>query len=65
MKTEKKCPNCGAWTQWEKQPTDRCNSCNQLLDPISLSEKTEREEKVQSVKKNDFLMIRETDGLSM
>jgi len=65
MKTEKKCLNCGAWTIWEKQPTDRCTSCRELLDPISLLERTEREEKERVFEENDFLRIKETDGLGM
>lgn len=65
MKTEKKCPSCGAWTPWEKQPTDRCTSCNELLDAISLSEKAEREEKERVYNENNFLRIRETDGTGM
>jgi phage FluMu protein Com len=65
MKTEKKCPHCGIWTQWEKQPTDRCTDCNQLLDEITLIEKTEREQRELVYQENDFLRIRETDGLGM
>jgi hypothetical protein len=65
MKIEKKCPHCGIWTEWKKQPTDRCTSCNQLLDEIALVEKTEREEKEHVFKENDFLRTRETDGLGM
>ncbi len=65
MKTEKKCPSCGVWTEWEKQPTDCCTSCNELLDPISLSEKTKREEKERVHIENDFLRSRETDTLGM
>ncbi|HAP69060.1 MAG TPA: hypothetical protein DCR04_04940 [Flavobacteriales bacterium] len=65
MKTEKKCSNCGAWTIWKKQPTDRCTACNELLDPTWLSEKTEREEKERIFIENDFLRIRETDGFGM
>ena len=65
MKTEKKCPSCEAWTPWEKQPTDRCTSCNDLLDAISLSEKAEREEKERVFRENDFFRIREEDGFFM
>lgn len=65
MKTEKKCPHCGNWTEWEKHPTDRCTSCNEVLDKIALEEKTEREEKAKFIKENDFLRIKETDGLGM
>ncbi|MFM1874877.1 MAG: hypothetical protein RL266_614 [Bacteroidota bacterium] len=65
MKTEKKCANCGAWTAWEKQPTDRCTACNELLDPIYLEEKLERDRKEEEAYANDFLRIREDDGFMM
>jgi endogenous inhibitor of DNA gyrase (YacG/DUF329 family) len=65
METEKKCPHCGIWTDWETQPTDCCTSCNEVLDEIALAEKTVREQKEQFLKKNDLLSIKETDGLSM
>ena len=65
MVTEKKCPNCSEWTTWEKQPTDRCNSCNELLDPISLVEKEIREEKERVFRENDFFRIREDDNFLM
>jgi hypothetical protein len=65
MKTEKKCPYCGIWTEWQIQPTDRCISCNQLLDEIALLEKSEREKSEIIYQENDFLRIKETDGLGM
>lgn len=65
MITEKKCPSCGVWTTWEKQPEDRCTSCNQLLDPRAFAAKSEREEKERVYKENDFLRIKETDSLGM
>ena len=65
MKTEKKCPHCEIWTKWEKQPTDRCGSCNEVLDKVALVEKTEREENERIVIENDFLRVKETDGLGM
>jgi len=65
IKIEKKCPHCGIWTEWEKQPTDRCTSCNHHLDEIALFEKVEREQSELVYQENDFLRIKETDGLSM
>ena len=65
LRTEKKCPHCGVWTTWEKQATDHCLHCNELLDQIALKEKVEREEKERVFQENDFLRIKETDGLGM
>lgn len=65
MATEKKCQNCGEWTVWQKQATDRCLLCNELLDPTSLKEKEEREEKERVFKENDFFRVREDDGFFM
>lgn len=65
MRTEKKCPNCGVWTTWEKQPTDRCGNCNELLDKVALVEQQERVEKERVFRENDFFRIRESDGFLM
>lgn len=65
MKTEKKCPHCGVWTEWNKQPTDRCSNCNELLDQRSLDEKIERERHADEAFANDYLRIREDDGFMM
>ena len=65
MVTEKKCPSCGEWTTWEKQPTDRCLHCNALLDPAALKAREERSEKERLEKENDFFRVRETDNIFM
>ncbi|MBI1287723.1 MAG: hypothetical protein GC178_09110 [Flavobacteriales bacterium] len=65
MKTEKKCSNCGEWTTWEKQPTDRCVHCDELLDHLSLKEKEAREERERIFKENDFFRVREDDNFLM
>ena len=65
MKTEKKCPHCGTWTEWKKQPTDSCTSCNEVLDKVALNEKVEREQNERVSQENDFLIIKESDGLGM
>lgn len=65
MIVEKKCPHCGNWTKWSKQPTDRCVSCSGLLDEIALNEKNDREEKERVSQENDFLRIKETDNIGM
>jgi len=65
MNTEKKCPHCGAWTTWDKRPTDRCTECKELLDePMLLRlEKIEKQEKEFYDK--DFFRIREEDNFLM
>jgi methionyl-tRNA synthetase len=65
MKTEKKCPHCGEWTVWEKQPTDRCTHCNELLDPVALKAQEERAERDRIDRENDFFRVRETDNIFM
>lgn len=41
----KKCPSCGKYTEWNNQVEDKCQYCGQVLDPRSLHEKLEAEEK--------------------
>ena len=65
MRSEKKCPHCGIWTTWEKQASDRCSSCKELLDQTAHEEKTTRQETEQRFNENDFFRIRETDNFLM
>ena len=65
MKTEKKCPHCGEWTTWNKEPSDRCTLCNELLDEVSMREKEHRETKERVDKENDFFRVREDDHFLM
>lgn len=65
MKTEKKCPSCNEWTNWQRQLNDRCHHCNELLDERAVKEKEEREERERVFRENDFFTIRDTDGFFM
>ena len=47
---------------WQKQPTDRCEHCKEVLDPISLKVVEERSEQERIQKENDFFRIRDSDG---
>lgn len=47
MKGSKKCPDCGQWSEWNQEKTDRCQHCDALLSP----EIIEREEKSAQKKK--------------
>ncbi|GAB2940090.1 hypothetical protein GCM10027048_00410 [Hymenobacter coalescens] len=29
----KRCPHCGAWSDHQHRPDDRCQHCHELLDP--------------------------------
>ena len=31
MATQKKCPECGKWTNWNHQLTDKCEHCGELF----------------------------------
>ncbi len=33
MIATKKCPHCHQWSSWHHQATDRCQHCQELLDP--------------------------------
>jgi|GEM_PF-5181053 len=33
LASTKKCPHCGQWTSWQQQPDDRCEHCQQTLEP--------------------------------
>ncbi len=50
---------------WQKQPTDRCEHCKEVLDPISLKVVEERSEQERIQKENDFFRIRESDSFLM
>lgn len=65
MKTEKKCPNCGAWVTWEKKPSDRCSNCGELLDSEAHKAVEKRAEKARIDFEKDFFRIRATDNILM
>lgn len=31
MKSEKKCPHCGQWTEWQQHIDDKCQHCGKYL----------------------------------
>jgi hypothetical protein len=33
LASTKKCPHCGQWTNWQQHPDDRCEHCQQVLEP--------------------------------
>jgi hypothetical protein len=39
----KKCPSCQQWSQWQQQATDRCEHCDELLDPRTHAEDQQQE----------------------
>lgn len=45
MSATKKCPNCGQWSRWTQNPTDRCEHCNSVLDPVAVARQQAREER--------------------
>ncbi|HSI91726.1 MAG TPA: hypothetical protein VK927_11455 [Adhaeribacter sp.] len=40
----RKCPACGQWSGWHKNPDDRCEHCGAILDPQGLKARNLREE---------------------
>ncbi|MFT2011079.1 hypothetical protein ACMA1I_20585 [Pontibacter sp. 13R65] len=60
MNSSRKCPVCGQWSQWNQNPTDRCEHCQSILDPIAVSREQAREERRQEESKRfsvDFIKI--------
>ena len=39
----RKCPSCGQWSGWRQSPDDRCEHCQEILDPQGLKARQERE----------------------
>lgn len=42
MNASKKCPNCGQWSHWNQNPTDRCEHCQSILDPVAVASQQAR-----------------------
>jgi endogenous inhibitor of DNA gyrase (YacG/DUF329 family) len=59
----KKCPHCGQWSGWQQQPDDRCEQCQQLLDPQA-RHRAEEQERIAQQPVSQFMMIeiKPTDG---
>jgi hypothetical protein len=59
----KKCPHCGLWSSWQQQPDDRCEHCQQLLDPQA-RHRVEEQERIAQQPVSQFMLIeiKPTDG---
>lgn len=44
LSATKKCPACGFWSSWQQRPDDRCERCQQLLDPQRLRSEQRRQQ---------------------
>jgi len=62
MPSQKKCNHCGQWTVWDHKLTDRCQHCNELLQPQLAQEKEEWKARIVNEKKDDFFTPKDTDG---
>jgi methionyl-tRNA synthetase len=43
MKSSRKCPGCGQWSEWNELPDDKCQHCGNTLDPQGLKARQEQE----------------------
>lgn len=59
---EKKCPHCQQWTPWLGKLTDKCKSCNELLEERIVLEYQAWRKRDEEYKKSDFFTPKETDG---
>ena len=64
MNASKKCPHCGQWSRWTQNPTDRCEHCQNILDPVAVASQQAREERRQEEKQRlsiEFIQINPDD----
>lgn len=64
MKASKKCPHCGQWSTWSKDVSDRCEHCQQLLDPAAFDRQVAQQERKEEEKERftvDLIQIKDED----
>ncbi|AEL25434.1 hypothetical protein [Cyclobacterium marinum] len=59
---EKKCPNCGKWTEWNQKLTDTCEHCGEILgkEELAFEEKRAAQKKVNE--EQWIFFIKESDS---
>ncbi|WP_207435468.1 hypothetical protein [Sabulibacter ruber] len=65
MKASKKCPHCGQWSTWNQEPTDLCQHCLNLLDPVAVERQQAQEDRREEEKKRftvDLIQIKADDS---
>ncbi|GAB2547922.1 hypothetical protein [Rufibacter soli] len=65
MKASKKCPHCAQWSVWQRNPTDTCEHCHQLLDPTAverLKAQAQRKSEESTRFTVDFIQINPQDS---
>ena len=60
--SQKKCPNCGKWSNWNNNLEDRCEHCGELLSPIELDRKTKKEDEIDRQEKDWMFYINPEDS---
>jgi hypothetical protein len=66
MEDQKKCHNCGLWSEWTHHNSDKCLHCGQVLDKEAFERETRKNESdsIQLKKIEDsFLTIKNSDNL--
>jgi len=59
----KKCPHCGYWSAWQQRADDRCQQCEELLDPRAQRQAEEQENAAQQpISQFMLIAIHPTDG---
>ncbi|RAU81790.1 hypothetical protein [Pontibacter arcticus] len=65
MKASKKCPHCGQWSGWNQNPTDRCEHCHKILDPVKVASQQAQEVRKQEEKERfsvNFIQVDPDDA---
>ena len=60
MNASKKCAQCRQWSSWNQNPTDRCEHCQSLLDPVTIARQQVQQNRQQEAKQRfsiDFIQI--------
>ena len=62
MASEKKCPHCGQWTEWNVSMEDRCQHCNEYLMARERADDEARVERIRKDKEKFMFTVKPTDG---
>jgi len=66
LASTKKCPHCGQWTTWQQHPDDRCEHCQQILEPHRVASNQARQAQADKPQPNfELIDINPDDPLPL
>ncbi|MHA7129575.1 hypothetical protein [Algoriphagus namhaensis] len=60
--SQKKCPNCGQWSSWDRNYDDRCDHCGEYLAQEEKRRETVKEEEKLRQEKDWMFRVDPTDN---